>query len=86
MENLKLKNKLIAIKLLYNVHSAYFQVDLVKCFFLSNSSANRQVGNENNVWIKSSVQGYEFTLVGRLLPSMNRVGSRYEGVTLKQKF
>lgn len=66
MENLKLKNKLIVIKLLYNVHSVYFQVDSVKYFCISNSSANRKVENEGSVWIKSSVQGCEFTLVHRL--------------------
>lgn len=33
MENLKLKNKLIALKILYNDHSVYFQVDLIKCYF-----------------------------------------------------
>lgn len=50
MENLKLKNNLIAIKLLYNVHSVYFQVDSVKYSCISNSSANRQIENEGNVW------------------------------------
>lgn len=57
----------MAIKLLYGVHSVYFQVDSVNSSFTPNSSTNSQIENEDNVLIKNSILGYDFTSVDRIL-------------------